>query len=158
MIRPARRNKLPEFNTRTNFLSALALAVLFILGFFISLKFKTAGIIFYIASWILSYIILFAGTCRNCVYYGKRCPVPLEGSCVSYFFDKKEEKFGFMSLIWAGAAYSVRVAVPVYIIFRFHLVMFGITYFSAFALFWIIHLRYSGCPNCINIQCPLNPK
>ena len=158
MIRPARRNKLAEFSLRVNFFSALALAVLFILGFFISLRIETAGIILYIASWILSYIILFAGTCRNCVYYGKKCPIPLEGSCVSYFFKKGENKFGYISLLWATIAYIFRVCIPVYIIFTEQMVSFGAFYFFTLAMFWIVHLRFTGCPNCVNYQCPLNPE
>jgi hypothetical protein len=31
--------------------------------------------------WVASYPLIHATTCRNCVYHGKQCPVPLEGGC-----------------------------------------------------------------------------
>jgi hypothetical protein len=31
-------------------------------------------------------------------------------------------------------------------------------YFFILTIFWIVHLRFTGCPNCINYQCPLNPE
>ena len=98
-----------------------------------------------------------AGTCRYCIYYGKKCPIPLEGSCVHKFFEKKKKSFGYMQLVWATVTYGFRVFLPVIFIFRYEMTGWGISYFSLLTVFWIIHLRFTGCPNCINVQCPLNP-
>ena len=29
-------------------------------------------------------------------------------------------------------------------------IRWGVAYFSLFFIFWIVHLRFCGCPNCIN--------
>lgn len=158
MLRPGRKDRLTNFYMKNNFLTIFFLTALFFLGLLISLKLELAGAVSYILLWSISYLVLFAGACKNCVYYGKTCPVPLEGSCVNYFFKKGEEKFGYAALFWATIAYLLRICIPVYIIFAGQLIMIGAIYFGILSLFWIIHLRFSGCPNCINYQCPLNPE
>ena len=50
----------------------------------------------YLALWGLSYPVIYAGACRYCAYYGKACPIPLEGSCVHYFFKKSFGPFFFL--------------------------------------------------------------
>jgi hypothetical protein len=157
MLRPERKERLTDFHMKNNFLTISLLIALFFSGFMISLKLKIPGTVFYILLWIMSYLILFAGACKNCVYYGKKCPVPLEGSCVHYFFKKGEEEFGYGALFWATIAYVLRICIPVYIIFTQQLLIPGVIYFGILSVFWIIHLRFTGCPNCINYQCPLNP-
>lgn len=157
MLRPKRKEKIGEFSASTNYPGIILLTALFVCGLLILID---QGILFmaaYIILWILSYAIIYAGTCRYCVYYGKRCPIPLEGSCVHFFFEKSKKPFGYMQLVWATLVYILRILLPVTIIFKYNLLGWGILYFSLFALFWIIHLRVTGCPNCINIQCPLNP-
>jgi len=158
MLRPGRKDRLTNFHIKNNFLTILFLTALFLSGFMISIKLKLPGVVAYVLLWGLSYLILFAGTCKNCVYYGKTCPVPLEGSCVHYFFKKGEEKFGYAALFWATIAYALRICIPVYIIFTSQLIIPGVIYFGILSVFWIIHLRFTGCPNCINYQCPLNPE
>jgi hypothetical protein len=54
---------------------------------------------------------------------------------VHRFFAKKDKGFGSTQLAWATVAYA-----------------------GVLLLFWIIHLRLIGCPNCINTACPLNPE
>jgi len=158
MLRPDRKGRLHNFDIKNNFLTVLLLTAFFFAGLVISLNLKIPGTVSYILCWVVSYLILFAGTCRNCVYYGRKCPIPLEGSCVNYFFKKGENQFGYISLLWATIAYVFRVCIPVYIIFTEQMIMFGAFYFFMLAIFWIVHLRFTGCPNCVNYQCPLNPE
>lgn len=65
-------------------------------------------------------------------------------------------RFGFPSLLWATVAYALRGLLPVFIVVRDGLVAIGLGYAGALALFWLVHLFFSGCPNCINTCCPLN--
>jgi hypothetical protein len=155
--KPRRKNSYAVFSFKTRIVTSLLLAILFILGFWITLPYGAGAVILYLALWILSYVVIFAGTCRYCVYYGKSCPVPLEGGCVPYFFKYGGEKFGFLSLLWASVSYLLRVALPGLIIFKDGLWLIGGFYLFFFVLFWAVHFLFSGCPNCINKRCPLNP-
>ncbi|MDZ7831440.1 MAG: hypothetical protein U5L07_06790 [Desulfobacterales bacterium] len=157
MLKARRKARLKRFSFKDNYLSVLLLAGLFACGFIISLAYGWPGIVVYLALWALSYGIIYAGTCRHCAYYGEKCPIPLEGSCVPRFFEKKDSGFGFMPLVWATLVYGLRVILPVYIIFEQSMVFAGVIYLLLFLAFWMVHLRFSGCPNCINTDCPLNP-
>lgn len=158
MLRPKRRNRLGTFHARDNIATIVFLIALFGSGFLISLKSGIGAAAGYIACWGLSYLVLFAGTCRHCIYFGQKCPIPLEGSCVGIFFKKGKEDFGYAALIWATAAYLLRVLIPVYVILNDRLLGFGLLYVLILSMFWMSHLRFTGCPNCVNYQCPLNPE
>lgn len=157
MFKARRKDRYTTFPPKANSLTGFLLGIFFFLGFLISLRFRARGAAAYLGSWALSYIVIYSGTCRNCVYYGKPCPIPLEGSCVHYFLKRGESAFGYSSLFWATVTYLLRILVPSFIIFRYRRLGFGIAYFVVFLLFWAIHLWVSGCPNCINTSCLLNP-
>ena len=156
MLRPKRKKRLSEFSGGKNYPAVSLLSAFFVSGLLISYKYSLTGIALYIGLWGISYFTLYAGTCRYRVYHGKKCPVPLEGSCARHFFDKKENGFGNSQLFWAAVAYMLRVLLPVVIIFRETFYVYGIIYSGLFILFWTVHLFYTGCPNCINGKCPLN--
>ena len=156
MLRPKRKQYIRQFSLSDNYLSVIMLGIMFMCGLFIVWTYSFLAVAAYLGLWALSYIIIYAGTCRYCAYYGKKCPIPFEGSCVHHFF-KKKETFNFFQLFWATAAYGFRVILPVIFIFRDSMTGWGIAYFLLLTGFWIIHLRLTGCPNCINTQCPLNP-
>jgi hypothetical protein len=157
MLRPIRKQKVFEFSAKNNLFSALLLVALFLIGLPISFYDGLRGFAAYLALWAVSYFIIFAGACRYCVYYGKKCPIPMEGSCVHRFFEKKDSGFGWIQLIWATVVYLLRILVPAVIIIHDELLIWGLLYVTVLSLFWIVHLRFTGCPNCININCPLNP-
>lgn len=157
MLRAKRKDNYPSFPFTANIWTAVLLMLLFCLGFLISLRWNAMGAATYMVLWGLSYVIIYAGTCRNCVYYGKRCPIPLEGSCVHRFFERGRNRFGYLSIVWAALAYAFRILVPLFIIINDRWLIGGIAYFGLLALFWANHLGFAGCPNCINTDCPLNP-
>jgi hypothetical protein len=157
MIKAKRRSRHAEFPVKTNLATILILCFIFFHGLVLSLRIKPFGAPLYLFLWIFSYFVIYAGTCRNCVYYGKRCPVPLEGSCVNRFFKKGEKPFGYYSLLAASFAYLLRVAVPIAVIAVDRILIQGGLYIGMLFLFWVVHLRVTGCPNCINESCPLNP-
>lgn len=157
MLRPKRKAKLDRFSLKDKILTTLLLLALFVYGLLISLMYGWIGTACYLALWIISYPVIYAGACRYCDYYGESCPIPFEGGCVHRFFEKKPGGFGFMALIWATLAYGLRVVLPVVIIIKHQLYSAGIIYLGLFIAFWIVHLRFYGCPNCINTDCPLNP-
>lgn len=158
LLRPKRKNRFSEFSIRHNAPTVLLLGALFACGLAISIQSGLPAIAAYLLLWGLSYLVIFAGTCRYCAYYGKRCPIPLEGSCVDRVFPKKAGKFGYWQLFWATAAYGLRILVPVWVILEYRLVGWGTAFGTILAGFWIVHLRVTGCPNCINTDCPLNPE
>jgi hypothetical protein len=157
LLKTKRKNRYTTFPSGANRWTSLLLLVLFIIGFIVSLRLGAAGTISYLGLWAISYIVIYIGTCRNCVYYGRKCSVPLEGSCVHLFFKKGKNKFGYSSLFWAALSYVMRIFLPTALIVHHRLFVTGAVYFSIFVLFWIVHLRITGCPNCINYRCPLNP-
>jgi hypothetical protein len=157
LIRPKRKQHLSRFSLSDNYLSVILLGLFFICGLFIVWTHSLWAAFAYLGLWGFSYFVIYAGTCRYCIYYGEKCPIPLEGSCVPRFFKKKEGTFGILQLFWATVAYGFRVVLPIIFIFKYQMTGWGIVYFSILTVFWIIHLRFTGCPNCINTQCPLNP-
>jgi len=157
MPRVTRKSRLTEFSTMANRNTPGILTTLFLFGMVISARRKISGFAAYLLTWLLSYPLIYAGTCRYCPYYGKRCPIPLEGGCVSAFVARGAGAFGYARLFWAGMAYVLRMSVPAAIIFRDRLRVLGSAYVGVIAAFWTNHLLIEGCPNCINSACPLNP-
>ena len=157
MFRPKRKERLSEFSGSKNYTAVLLLSAFFICGLLISYKYGLTGIVLYLVLWAISYFTIYAGTCRYCIYFGKKCPVPFEGSYVHYFFDKKKTGFGNSQLFWASISYGLRVLLPVVIILDKRLYVYGIVYAVLFITFWLVHILFTGCPNCINGKCPLNP-
>jgi len=157
MIKTKRRGRYTEFPIKANLAVALVLGFIFFHGLILSLRIKPFGAPAYLFLWIASYFVIYMGTCRSCIYYGKRCPVPLEGSCVNRFFKKSEKPFGYFSLLAASFAYLLRIAVPIVAIAVDRIFIQGGVYVGLLILFWTVHLRFTGCPNCINGSCPLNP-
>jgi hypothetical protein len=157
MLKPRRKHRLDEFKGREKTIAAILLGAFFTAGMALSVREGAGYSAAYIILWLASYFVLFAGACRKCVYYGKRCPVPLEGACVHRFFGKPAKGFGFSALTFASAAYLLRVAVPVYIIIRGAYYREGLVFLAVFLLFWLAHLYWTACPHCVNAACPLNP-
>ncbi len=157
MIRAKRKNRYPAFDGGRNLPQALLLVGFFGMGLWLSRLAGGWGIASYLLLWMVSYPVIYAGTCRYCAYYGQKCPVPLEGACVHRFFPPGGKPFGSPQLLWALAAYFLRVIVPVIVIVSRGAYLSGLAYALLFAAFWIVHLRIAGCPNCINEDCPLNP-
>lgn len=157
MLKAHRKQKINDFSIDKNLAAIILLAMLFLVGLGIAGKYGFAGAAAYLALWGISYPIIYAGTCRYCVYYGKKCPIPLEGSCVSRFFGKKDSGFGWIQLLWATFVYLLRIFVPAVIIIHDSMFVWGLAYAGVLILFWIVHLRMTGCPNCVNTECPLNP-
>lgn len=157
LIRPGRKTRRPAFELRQKWLTALLLAAVFGAGLWLALLAGRYAIAAYLFLWAASYPVIYAGTCRDCPYYGKKCPVPLEGGLVHRVMRPGRGPFGCRQLLWAAAAYLMRGLVPVFAVFQQGCYGWGLVYVLLFAAFWIVHLRFSGCPNCINENCPLNP-
>jgi hypothetical protein len=157
MLKFRRKNHYTEFSTQANRKTVILLSVFFLLGLLISTRRAMRGILSYLSLWILSYPIIYAGTCRNCPYYGKRCPIPFEGSCVQHFFARGNGSFGYAELFWASVTYLIRMLIPLRIILSERLIALGSVYFGIAGAFWGNHFLIEGCPNCINTACPINP-
>jgi len=157
MLRPGRKQHIKRFSISHNPITVILLGLLFLIGLAIAWQHSLGAALAYLGLWAVSYPVIYAGTCRYCAYYGNKCPIPLEGSCVHYFFEKKNPPFGLSQLLWATIAYALRVILPVIFIFKYEMTGWGIAFFAVLGGFWVVHLRFSGCPNCINTQCPLNP-
>lgn len=152
-----RTGRISVFGWKDNIIEVIALFGLFGVGLHISSRYHPILLIVYLTLWVSSYFILYIGTCRYCAYYGKSCPVPLEGSLVCRVVKKSDKPFTFTALFYATIAYLLRVGVPLFVIVYKRLLIEGIIFVVLFILFWAFHLMYSACPNCINYDCPLNP-
>lgn len=157
MLKFRRKHFIQEFSTPTILKTVILLTMVFLLGLAISVKRGISGVVAYLLLWGFSYPVLYLGACRHCVYYGKRCPVPLEGSCVHHVVAKGTGNFGYTALFWASMAYLLRFMLPARIIVTERLVTQGAAYFGIVSAFWVNHLLVEACPNCINTACPLNP-
>ena len=154
-----RKTILDKYSLQDNFLGTTLFLTYFLLGLYLAaqLPLAVAGVIAYLVLWILSYIVIHAGACRRCVYYGKQCPVPLEGSLVNKFFAPSDKKFNVDCLVWASLTYILRVALPLATIVYLELWLIGLVWLMAFGAFWILHLFVTGCPRCGNTRCIMNP-
>jgi hypothetical protein len=130
--------------------------LLFLFGLYLSWKLSMFALLLYSLLWVASYFLIHSTTCRNCAYYGKHCPVPFEGSCSHLTFNRGKT-FGLFSLIGASLTYFLRICIPYVAIFQSGSTFYFILYTGVFALFLFVLFFHTGCPNCINIQCPLNP-
>ncbi len=146
-----------SYTLADNWLSVLLLLALFVIGLVLAKHLGVIGVIGYLLLWVLSYVVIYAGACRYCVYYGKRCPVPLEGSLVNKLFKKSARKFNFNCLAWAGFGYLLRIAIPAWVIVVHGRFVEGVIYLAVFSGFWLAHGLISGCPHCANTACILNP-
>ncbi len=156
-MRPKRKKRLEAYGLRDRAGTVFLLGVFFALGLWISLNAGPEELLIYGLAWGLSYGVIYRGTCAGCVYYGRACPIPAEGECVHLFVRKRQPSFGSASRVWATLSYLLRISVPVFILVRDRNILLGIVYGVIFLLFWIVHLFLSGCPNCLNAACPLNP-
>jgi len=132
LIRPKRKQHISQFSFSDNYPSVILLGLLFISGLLIVWPGGLLIAAAYLSLWAASYIVIYAGTCRYCAYYGNKCAIPLEGSCVHQFFEKKEETFGLRQLLWATAAYGLRVVLPVIFIVKYKMIGWGIVFFFNF--------------------------
>jgi hypothetical protein len=151
-----RRRRLSEFTIKEYGINGIFVAALFLFGLFLSGKLSAFAGMLYVLLWLLSYPVIHATLCRNCVYHGKQCPVPFEGSCSHLAFDKGHD-FGILAGIGGFLAYFMRVCIPYVAIFQMGSVLYFILFTGIIAGFLYVLLYHTGCPNCINTKCPLNP-
>lgn len=151
-----RKKRLSEFSIREYVINAALMLLFFIFGLYLSWKLSTFAGMLYLLLWLISYPIIHATTCRNCVYHGKECPVPLEGGCSHITFDRGNN-FGLFAGVGGFLAYFLRVCIPYVAIVHVGSMMHFALYSGIIILFFYVLLYHTGCPNCINTKCPMNP-
>jgi hypothetical protein len=151
-----RKNKLSQFTLKEYGINGVFITALFLFGLYLSWKLSTFAGLLYVLLWVASYFIIHATTCRNCVYHGKQCPVPFEGSCSHLTFDRGNN-FGIFAGIGGLVAYFLRVCIPYVAIFQSGSILYFVLYTGVIGLFFYVLLYHTGCPNCINTKCPMNP-
>ena len=151
-----RKERLSEFTIKEYGVNGVLMMILFLFGLYLSWKLSTYAMLLYLFLWVASYFVIHATTCRNCAYYGKHCPVPFEGSC-SHIIFSRGKNFGLFTLVGASFTYILRICIPYVAIFHSGSILYFILYTVVFILFFYVLLFKTGCPNCINIKCPLNP-
>ena len=155
-LKPKRKAKLSEFTIIEYGINGGLMAILFLFGLFLSWKLSTFAGLLYVLLWVASFPLIHATTCRNCVYYGKQCPVPLEGGCSHLMFERGNN-FGVFAGLGGLVAYFLRVCIPYVAIIQAGSIMNFVLYTGVLALFFYVLLYHTGCPNCINTKCPMNP-
>ena len=104
-LRAKRKAKLSEFTIKEYGINGGLMAILFLFGLFLSWKLSTFAGLLYVLLWVASYFIIHATTCRNCVYHGKQCPVPFEGSCSHLTFDTRKQLRDICRYRWTGGLF-----------------------------------------------------
>ena len=156
-IKVKRKKRLTEFTLTEHGITAFFMALLFLFGLYLSRTLSIPALLLYLLFWVASYFVIHGMTCRNCVYHGKHCPVPFQGSCSDIFFSKGKG-FGPMSAIGVILTYSLRICIPYAAISRSGSISDFISYTAVFMAFYYVLTFHTGCPNCINLQCPMNPE
>ena len=151
-----RKNRLSEFTIKEYGINGLLMAILFLFGLYLSWKLSTFAGMLYVLLWVASYPLIHATTCRNCVYYGKQCPVPFEGGCSHLMFERGNN-FGILAGVGGLLAYFLRVCIPYLAIIQAGSAMYFALYTGVILLFFYILFYHTGCPNCIQTKCPMNP-
>jgi hypothetical protein len=155
-FRIKRKDRLSEFTIKEYGVNAAIIAALFLFGLCLSWDLSAFAALLYLLMWAASYILIHATTCRNCVYYGKPCPVPLEGGCSHLMFDRGNN-FGFLAGLGGLLAYFLRVCIPYVAIIQAGSFIYFALYTGVIALFFYVLFYHTGCPNCIQTKCPMNP-
>ncbi len=141
----------------TGAIGALTL-LLFLEGIFIVAPHGLFHVSVVLVLWILSYPVIYYGMCRTCTYYGRRCPVPGEGSLVHYFLNRREASPGWSAWTMVGLCYVMRLGYPLICLVRFHTPWwYGVVYGFSIMAFTVVLTRMIGCPYCTRNTCPLNP-
>ena len=151
-----RKKRLSEFTIKEYGINAGFMFILFLFGLYLSWELSTFAGGLYVILWVASYFVIHATTCRNCVYHGKQCPVPLEGGC-SHLTSEPGNNFGILAGGGGLLAYFLRVCIPYVAILQAGSVMYFALYTGVIMLFFYVLLYHTGCPNCINTKCPMNP-
>lgn len=151
-----RKKRLSEFTINEYGVNAAIMAALFLFGLFLSWGLSVFAGLLYLLLWGASYVIIHATTCRHCIYYGKKCPVPFEGNCSQLMFERGDN-FGLLAGAGGGLAYLLRICIPYVAIIQAGSVLYFVLYSGLFGLFFYVLFYHTGCPNCINAKCPLNP-
>ena len=156
-LKAKRKKRLVEFTIKESGTTGFFMAILFLFGLYLSWTLSVYAKLLYLLFWVVSFFLIHGMTCRNCVYHGKHCPVPFEGSCSDTFFSKGKG-FGLISTIGVILTYSLRICIPYVAIYRSGSISDFISYTTVFLLFFYVLIFHTGCPNCINLQCPMNPE
>ena len=155
-LKPKRKAKLSEFTIKEYGINAILMVILFLLGLYLSWKLSTFAGLLYVLLWVASYPLIHATTCRNCVYYGKQCPVPFEGGCSHLMFDRGNN-FGLLAGLGGLLAYFLRICIPCVAIIQTGSIIYFALYTGVIVLFFYVLFYHTGCPNCIQTKCPMNP-
>lgn len=151
-----RKNRLSEFTIKEYGINGAIIAALFLFGLILSWNLSVFAGLLYLLAWVASYFVIHATTCRNCVYHGKQCPVPLEGGCSHLMFDQGSN-FGIIAGIGGLVAYFLRICIPYVAIFQAGSITYFILYSGVLVSFFYVLFYHTGCPNCIQTKCPMNP-
>ena len=151
-----RNQKLSAFTIKEVGINGLLMGLLFGFGLFLSLNLSVFAGLLYVLLWVSSYFLIHATTCRHCVYHGKQCPVPFEGGC-SHLTVERGHHFGLLAGLGGLLAYFLRLCIPYAAIVQSGSVVNFVLYSGVLALFFYVLFYHTGCPNCINSQCPMNP-
>jgi hypothetical protein len=151
-----RKNRLSAFTIKEYGINGIFVVILFLFGLFLSWNLSAFAGMLYLLLWVLSYPVIHGTLCRNSVYHGKQCPVPFEGTCSHLSFDRGHN-FGILAGISGFLAYFMRVCIPYVALFQMGSVLHFLLYTSVILGFLYVLLYHTGCPNCINTKCPMNP-
>lgn len=151
-----RKQRLAEFTIKEYGINAALMLILFLFGLYLSWRLSAFAGMLYLLLWVASFPFIHATTCRHCVYHGKQCPVPLEGGCSHLTFERGNN-FGLLAGVGGFLAYFLRVCIPYVAIVQAGSVMYFALYTGVIVLFFYVLLYHTGCPNCINTKCPMNP-
>ena len=151
-----RKKRLSEFTIKEYGINAVLMAILFLFGLYLSWKLSTFAGMLYVLLWLASYPIIHTTTCRHCVYYGKQCPVPLEGGCSHLLFERGNN-FGILAGIGGLLAYFLRICIPYMSIIQAGSYFNFVLYSGMLVLFFYVLFYHTGCPNCVQTKCPMNP-
>lgn len=151
-----RKKRLTEFTIKAYGINGGLMAMIFLFGLSLSWELSLFAVGLYLISWLASYPIIHAITCRNCVYHGKQCPVPFEGGC-SHLTSDRGNNFGLLAGLGGMLAYFLRVCIPYVAISHSGSVLFFILYTGNIVILFYVLFYHTGCPNCINAKCPMNP-
>jgi hypothetical protein len=155
-MRAQRKGEFEEWPLNHLFITGGILLLLFLEGVFIVAGHGAWRIAILIALWIASFPVIHFSMCRKCNYYGKRCPIPGEGNLVHILFKKKEGPTGFLGWMGVVLCYVMRLGYPVIFLDK-NSVWIGAIYATTFLVYMIILGRVLGCPNCVKVECPMNP-
>lgn len=155
-----RRGEFEEWPAVHRIIMGGLLLFMFLQGAWIVSGFGAVHILILLILWAGSFPVIHYSLCRKCRNCGRKCAIPGEGDLAHLFFKKNEGPPGAINWLGTALCYLIRLGYPAAFLILYpenYSALATVIYILTPVVFLFLDSRVIGCPNCLNLRCPLNP-